>query len=256
MSLVFAHRGSRGSAPENTLISFEEAVRVGSDGIELDVRQTLDKEIVVIHDKTIDRTTTGEGIVEKMTLQEIQSYDAGLYFGEKFRGETVPTLKQVLELLEKLNFKGILNIEIKTEKYFHGNFEKRVAKIVNERPLPFEIIYSSFNIKSLKLIRKYDKNNKRYLLLKDIPKNNKIFLKAQKNKIFNGIHSSLGKSIRNLEFLKKLDKTTRLWTINKEKDMIYCFKQDFDIITDYPKTAIKIRKELNEGELNINDRTK
>lgn len=248
MSLVFAHRGSRGNAPENTLAAFKEAVRVGSDGIELDVRQTLDKEIVVIHDKTIDRTTTGQGLVEKMTLKEIQSFDAGVYFDEKFRGQTVPTLKQVLELLEELNFTGILNIEIKTEKYFHQGLEKRVAKIVNERPLPFKIVYSSFNKRSLKLIRKYDKDNEIYLLLKDIPKNKKIILKAQRNKLYSGIHSSLGKSLRDLKFLPILEKPTRLWTINKDKDMIYCFKQDLDIITDYPKNAIEIRNELKKGE--------
>lgn len=248
MSLVFAHRGSRGNTPENTLASFEEAVRVGSDGIELDVRQTKDKEIVVIHDSTIDRTTTGNGTVEKMTLKEIQSYDAGLYFDEKFRGQTIPTLKQVLELLEKLNFTGILNIEIKTERYFHRGLEKRVANIVNERPLPFKIVYSSFNKKSLKLIRRYDRKNEIYLLLKDVPKNKKIILKAQRKKLYDGVHSSLGKSIRNINFLPKLKKPTRLWTINKEKDMIYCFKQDFDIITDYPHMAIKLRREMNKGE--------
>lgn len=248
MSLVFAHRGSRGNTPENTLASFEEAVRVGSDGIELDVRQTKDKEIVVIHDSTIDRTTTGTGLVEKMTLKEIQSFDAGVYFDEKFRGQTIPTLKQVLELIEKLNFKGILNIEIKTEKYFHRGLEKRVAKIVNERPLPFKIVYSSFNKKSLKLIRKYDKDNEIYLLLKDIPKNKKIILNAQQNRLYNGVHSSLGKNIRDLKFLHNLEKPTRLWTINKEKDMIYCFKQDLDIITDYPHMAIELRREMNKGE--------
>lgn len=252
MSLVFAHRGSRGNAPENTLASFAEAVRVGSDGIELDVRQTLDKEIVVIHDATIDRTTTGEGFVDKLTLQEIQSFDAGVYFSDKFKGEVVPTLNQVIMLLKKLNFTGVLNIEIKTEKFFHRGLEKRVAKIVNERDLPFKIIYSSFNKKSLKLIQKYDQNNSRYLLLKDIPKNKKMILKAQRNRLYSGIHSSLGKSIRDLKFLQNLQKTTRLWTINKEKDMIYCFKQNLDIITDYPESAIKLRRELNEkGELNI-----
>lgn len=89
-------------------------------------------------------------------------------------------------------------------------------------------------------------------MLKDIPKNKKMILKAQRNRLYSGIHSSLGKSIRDLKFLQNLQKTTRLWTINKEKDMIYCFKQNLDIITDYPESAIKLRRELNEkGELNI-----
>ena len=58
---IIAHRGSKGTHPENTLEAIEEAVRVGSDGIEIDVHLSLDKEIIVIHDETVDRTTDGNG---------------------------------------------------------------------------------------------------------------------------------------------------------------------------------------------------
>ena len=67
MVQIFAHRGSSGTHPENTLPAFAEAVRIGADGIELDVHLTKDEQIVVIHDEEVDRTTDGKGLVREKT---------------------------------------------------------------------------------------------------------------------------------------------------------------------------------------------
>lgn len=72
-TLVFAHRGSKSNNPENTLAAFREAIRVQSDGIELDVHLSLDNELIIIHDEKIDRTTNGKGLVRKMTSANIQN---------------------------------------------------------------------------------------------------------------------------------------------------------------------------------------
>ena len=71
-SLVWAHRGASGYAPENTLEAFKLAVEMGADGVELDVQLTKDNQIVVIHDEWIDRTSNGKGWVKDMTLEELR----------------------------------------------------------------------------------------------------------------------------------------------------------------------------------------
>jgi glycerophosphoryl diester phosphodiesterase len=106
--LVFAHRGGAGLAPENTLAAFERAHALGVDGFEFDVRLTRDREVVVIHDADVERTTAGHGRVSGMTTAEVMGLDAGYHFrgerteggGETFpfrgRGVRVPLLKDVL----------------------------------------------------------------------------------------------------------------------------------------------------------------
>jgi glycerophosphoryl diester phosphodiesterase len=92
-----AHRGASAYAPENTLPAFELAVAQGAAVLEIDVRLTRDEEVVVIHDARVDRTADGQGEVQRMTLSEIQSLDAGHWFGESWTGTRIPTAEQVLE---------------------------------------------------------------------------------------------------------------------------------------------------------------
>lgn len=77
---VIGHRGSAGTAPENTMISFELAAAIGVDVLELDIHFTRDKHVVVCHDPTVDRTTNGSGRIKDMTLAELQQLDAGYNF--------------------------------------------------------------------------------------------------------------------------------------------------------------------------------
>ena len=130
MTQIFAHRGSKSNRPENTLAAFAEAVRVGSDGIELDVHRTKDKQLIVIHDESVDRTTNGRGLVRQLTLQQIKDLDAGSWFHPDYFREKVPTLEEVLDFLEEQQFTGILNIELKTNKYPYPKIEKQIAQVI------------------------------------------------------------------------------------------------------------------------------
>jgi glycerophosphoryl diester phosphodiesterase len=96
MIRVAGHRGAAGRAPENTCASFRLAWELGADMVELDVRLTADGHPVVLHDPTLDRTTSGTGRVAERTLAEIRSLDAGSHFGPAFAGERVPALAEVL----------------------------------------------------------------------------------------------------------------------------------------------------------------
>jgi glycerophosphoryl diester phosphodiesterase len=95
-----AHRGGGLYAPENTLASIAAALARGATWVELDVRYTADGEPVVFHDETVDRTTNGTGLLEGFTLAELQALDAGSWFGAAFAATTVPTLEQVLALMQ------------------------------------------------------------------------------------------------------------------------------------------------------------
>jgi glycerophosphoryl diester phosphodiesterase len=94
------HRGAAHYAPENTLPSIAKAVELGFDYIELDVRFTRDGVPVLMHDKTIDRTTNGSGDIASLTLDEVKQLDAGSWFADEFAGTTVPTLREALELID------------------------------------------------------------------------------------------------------------------------------------------------------------
>ncbi len=104
---VCAHRGLSRGCPENTLPAFLAAIAVGADEIEFDLRVTKDKEVVICHDPTIDRTTTGKGAVSDLTLEEIRSEDAGIYINEYWKGITMPTIEEVFVACS-----GLINMNI------------------------------------------------------------------------------------------------------------------------------------------------
>ena len=101
--LKMGHRGAKGYAPENTLISFQKAIDLGADGIELDVHLSHDGAIMVIHDETIDRTTNGKGFVNKLSLQELKSF-------RTTKEQQIPTLSEVFDLVNRRCF---INVELK-----------------------------------------------------------------------------------------------------------------------------------------------
>ncbi len=122
--LVVAHRGgAKLGPPENTLAAIEKAIEVGADLIEIDIRETRDGQLVIMHDSTVDRTTDGSGKVVEMTLEEIRRLDAGSWAGPEYQGLKVPTLKEALECM-----KGRIrpDLDFKT-----GNLQRMVA-VVNE----------------------------------------------------------------------------------------------------------------------------
>lgn len=98
---IIAHRGASGHAPENTLAAFERAVQVGATFIETDLHLTRDARFVAIHDATLERTTSGRGMVHDFSLAELKELDAGRWFDREFMDEHIPTLEQVLEFSRK-----------------------------------------------------------------------------------------------------------------------------------------------------------
>ncbi|TYR79444.1 glycerophosphodiester phosphodiesterase [Priestia megaterium] len=145
-----AHRGASGYAPENTIAAFDKAVHMKADYIEIDVQQSKDGELVVIHDTKVDRTTEGTGYVKDLTLEQLRSLDAGSWKGEEFTGQKIPTFD---EILDRYHGKIGILIELKAPELYPG-IEEVVARELKERhldkPQNEKIIIQSFNFESMK----------------------------------------------------------------------------------------------------------
>ena len=118
---LYAHRGYRQKYPENTMIAFREALKLDVDGIEIDVHMTGDYHIVICHDATLQRTTDKEGHILDRTLAQVKEADAGIKFGEQFKGERVPELTELLELLKDRPDQKLL-LELKDYPEEFGDF--------------------------------------------------------------------------------------------------------------------------------------
>ncbi len=148
-----AHRGAAALAPENTLAAVEKGLAYNPDRIEIDVQQTKDGSVVVLHDVTLDRTTNGSGLVKDHTLAEIKELSAGSWFGEQFANEKVPTLEEVLELI---NGQSTLIIEIKQGGYYYPDIEKNIVDIIDRYNAKDWCIVHSFSTAVIKQMHELD----------------------------------------------------------------------------------------------------
>lgn len=144
-----AHRGASALAPENTFPAFLEAVTLGCEWIETDVRITADDVPVLIHDEKVDRTTGGRGGVGAMSLRQVLRLDAGSWFGRRFRGERIPTLDETLEWSRG---RCQLNLEIKEEKRPEEAI-RRMARSVLAGAALDRVLFSSFRPSDLIRVR-------------------------------------------------------------------------------------------------------
>jgi glycerophosphoryl diester phosphodiesterase len=96
--VAISHRGEHLERPENTMPAFQEAIRVGADYFEADIRTSSDGKLVLSHDATVDRCTNGTGAVSAMTFEQLEALDAGIKKGPQFAGTKIPTFDQVLDL--------------------------------------------------------------------------------------------------------------------------------------------------------------
>lgn len=151
MTLRIGHRGASGTAPENTLVSFQRAKELGAEGVEFDVHRTRDGHLVVIHDPDLARTTDGQGLIRSLTLEEIRAVDAGAWKDEAFRGERVPTLAELVEAYPDLLF-----LELKAGSTHYPGIEADVVRVLRETGALARTQVSSFDHKALLLLHQLE----------------------------------------------------------------------------------------------------
>ncbi len=148
---IYAHRGSSGTHPENTIAAFTEAARLAIHGVEFDVHLTIDGELVVIHDESIDRTSNGAGFVKDMTLSELKAFDFGSWFSSDFRGQKIPTLHEVLQLFSDTTHH--LNIELKSDIFPYEGMVEKVIAVISEMGLDSRVVLSSFDHGAIRTVK-------------------------------------------------------------------------------------------------------
>ena len=144
------HRGQNVSAPENTFAAFRTAHELGATSLEIDTVLTADKEIVVLHDLLLDRTTNGQGAVREMTATDVAALDAGAWFDPRFAGERVPTLRETISLAHEFDL--VLEVEIK-EKVDLPSYYQALQAVLADPADRERVMMISFDHASLKAVK-------------------------------------------------------------------------------------------------------
>lgn len=145
---VIAHRGSSGQAPENTLASLHLAGQQGIKWVEIDVMLSADGIPVIFHDDYLARTTNGEGLIHKSTLQDLQKLDAGSWKDEEYAGQRIPTLQEAIEVIAQ--YKMGLNLELKPCEGLEEETTAASIDVLKQYwPKELPLLLSSFNYFSL-----------------------------------------------------------------------------------------------------------
>ncbi|MBE63469.1 MAG: hypothetical protein CMB89_14005 [Flammeovirgaceae bacterium] len=252
---IIAHKGASGIAPENTIAAIQLALDMGVDMIEIDVRNTHDEEIVVIHDASLDRTTNGTGLVHDYTLEEIRELDAGSWFGDaRYAGEKVPTLKEVLDLVD-----GKCQVLIEIKHMDHPNyhdFAEKLIDVIREEKNGYEwIILQSEEAEYLEAAHEYDDHvqTKKLMIGEDSTPLLAFYIETKMHmgrakeddrmKALNPEYHTL--STRRVFRMHARGFQVYTYSPNTESDMIKMLHMGVDgIITDYPDILVKIRKDI------------
>lgn len=153
LPLVIAHRGDVSTAPENTLSAYTNALVAGADGLELDVRLTVDRQLVVFHDYQLDRTSDGSGRVDAATFSHVRSLDVGSWFSPAFQGQQAPTLDEVFESMPR---EFLINVEMKVIISGMKLIARLVAETIRRHQRLDSTLVASFNPVALYHLRRFE----------------------------------------------------------------------------------------------------
>ena len=249
--LVIAHRGGAGLFPENTLYAFEQSWKMGVDVLELDVRETADGKLVVMHDRTVDRTTDGNGQIGEMTFEAVRRLNAGFRFspdgGQSFpfreQKILVPTLEEVFAALPDARF----NIE---PKQASPTIIKSLCGLLRERKMTERVVVGSFNQEGLDEFRRGcpevatsagTSEVSQFLTMYKTGLGASYSPAMQALQIPEKIGSLQIVSKEFIETARRLNLDVHVWTINETADMQRLLETGVDgIMTDYPDRLLKL----------------
>lgn len=227
-TLVIGHRGARGHVAENTLPSIEKALNLEVDGVEIDVFRCASGELVVFHDKTLEKLTNATGYIEQLDLDSIRNI-------EVLNGFTIPTLEEVLNLVDG---KVILNIELKGTRTALLTDSLIRTYLEQEAWSKDKLLISSFNWEELKLFYSVNKQVPIAVLTEDDPLDAIPIAQSLKATTINPNFRSLTKE--NMEKIKKAGLQVLPWTVNQPEDIALMMDLGVDgIITDFPERVPK-----------------
>jgi glycerophosphoryl diester phosphodiesterase len=241
--VVTAHRAGALRAPENTLAALRLAIAEGADFAEIDVQETADGALVVLHDEDLRRLARVPKNIWDVTLAEVKAIDLGDTFGSEFHGERVATLG---EFIEAARGRIKLNVELK----YNGHDQRlaeRVVDLLHERHFEDEVVISSLNAAGLAEVRRLDPHLRiGYIVAKsagDITRQDVDFLSMSQKEVTPHLLALAG--ARGL--------AVHAWTVNRREDMVRLLSLGVDnLITDDPALAVEVVRwfeQLSDEEL-------
>jgi len=262
---VVAHRGASEVDPEHTLAAYQRAIEIGADGLECDVRLTADGHLVCVHDRRIDRTSNGRGVLSTMSLEELESYDWGSWkrpWADLDEDAELPgldvrkvlTLDRLLATVRDAGRPVELTIETKHPTRYAGLVERRLIEALDRygwaRPKlgtesPVRVM--SFSWLSLRRMRTAAPGLRTVLLMDRIP------LRFRDGSLPTGV-SYAGPSLEIVtahpEYVDRAHKhghQVHVWTVNAEEDVRRCREIGVDVvISDRPDVALRVLAEPPE----------
>lgn len=253
---IFAHRGASVKFAENTMPAFEEAIRAGADGIELDIQKTKDNQIIVTHDENLKRVTLQNKKIVETDYSEIKQLNAAAFrqlptntvantTNQSTHSEAatyIPLLSEVLDLLKPTNL--LLNIELKNAEVIYPELEEDTLSMIRQFNMEERIVFSSFNHYSIVKLRKLKTTAElAFLYMEGLYKPWKY---AKKAKVF-GLHPYYPNLIipDYMDHARKNNVRVRPWTVDDTAMMQKLIYLGVDgLITNDPAKALHVKTEM------------
>jgi glycerophosphoryl diester phosphodiesterase len=243
---VAAHRGGALLWPENSLLAFANALALGADLLELDVHLTADGEVVVIHDPTLERTTTGRGPVREQRLADLAPLRLRARDGT-VTAEPVPTLGQVLDLLAPSRAELLLEVKVDDRKHRYPGIEGKVLAALRERGLAARTFVMAFEAPTVARVRELDADIRTVLLVaRGQVEPSRTSAEEVARWVRDVKATALGIDYRRLDApvvaaARRAGLTVATWTVNAEADIRQVIGLGVDIvISDRPDLALRL----------------
>lgn len=236
---VIGHRGAGGLAPENTLSAVQKAIDLQVDLLEIDVQRTKDQVIIVLHDRSIDRTTTGKGKAKDLDYQSIKrekiSIDDVVY-----EDDYIPTLEEVIQLV---NGQTHLLIEVKKGSDYYPQIEQQIIDLIRANNASEWCVIQSFNDDALEVFHQIAPEIELHKLFLGNILGIGLYRKNLEDyphvAAFNSYYAFTSQSF--IEKVHKMGKKVNVWTVNKKSTMIKMQNKGVDgIISDYPNLLLEL----------------
>lgn len=215
--MIYSHRGESRYAPENTMSAFFLAYLLNSDGIECDIRKSKDGQLVIIHDKTINRTSNGKGRVDNHTIDELRKYNFG---NNKYDDEKILTLDEFLKIFSNKNINILLEVK-------EPGYEIEIWRVLSKYNLN-NIVIISFEYGILENFRKISKIIRLGWLVYEI--NRHIIDESKKIKIDLIICNSLFLNRKNVDSVKKCNLKIGAWGVKNKAELKRLDKLNLDVL--------------------------
>lgn len=246
-TLIFGHRGAKAYCPQNTLNSFENALDMGADGIELDIHMSKDGELVVFHDFELDHLTDASGPVGGYTASQLQKIEV---LHDRIKGACIPTLEEVLKsLTQQQTLKGkpiYLNVEFKAGSVLYPGIEEK-ALLLCTRYLPLEqLIFSSFDHFALRTLKTVEPKAQIGVLTMEAMVDPHLYLTHLGAEYYHPNGMTLFPEL--LQQLSEKGVKVNPYTINDLAQAKALMSYGiFGIITDMPDKMVALREEVQHG---------